>query len=376
MKVYLQYAWKYPDSPYYKYLVENPPENIKYLNVENQSGAITNKKNFLLLNLAKRTARGLLHTANIPILNTKVTKVNKTTEEYDLIHCAHCMSLNETPWVADFESWWQFWLSGEVKKKKLKEIKRILLSKSCKKIMPWSERIKQDILEFMPEIKDKVEVVYPAVPPAPISVKKKKKAGKITILYASRYFYIKGGLIALETLRNVKLSYPDVDVIFISDVPDKIKKQYPEINIQDIVPYDKMLEYYKTVDIFFYPSLLDTFGFSLLESMSYGLPIVTLNTGGTTNCREIVEDGKTGLVLDVPSYKDNQIYKKSRRLGKVEMGVVNRLGGMLGYLIENKKVRETMAKNCREVIKNGKFSIQERNKKLKRIYEEAIANEK
>jgi len=31
-----------------------------------------------------------------------------------------------------------------------------------------------------------------------------------------------------------------------------------------------------------------------------------------------------------------------------------------------------MAQRCIEEIKNGKFSIKERNKKLKKIYEEAL----
>ena len=31
IKVFLQYPWKFPDSPYYNYLVKYPPKNIEYL---------------------------------------------------------------------------------------------------------------------------------------------------------------------------------------------------------------------------------------------------------------------------------------------------------------------------------------------------------
>ncbi len=34
MKVYLQYPWKFPDSPYYKYLIDSLPDGIEYLNVK------------------------------------------------------------------------------------------------------------------------------------------------------------------------------------------------------------------------------------------------------------------------------------------------------------------------------------------------------
>jgi regulator of replication initiation timing len=41
-------------------------------------------------------------------------------------------------------------------------------------------------------------------------------------------------------------------------------------------------------------------------------------------------------------------------------------------LIENEKLREKMSKECIKTVKSGKFSLKERNKNLKRIYEEAI----
>ena len=46
IKIYLQYPWKFPDSPYYKYLIDYPPEEIKFENISNQKGVIINKKFF------------------------------------------------------------------------------------------------------------------------------------------------------------------------------------------------------------------------------------------------------------------------------------------------------------------------------------------
>jgi len=41
-------------------------------------------------------------------------------------------------------------------------------------------------------------------------------------------------------------------------------------------------------------------------------------------------------------------------------------------VIENKRLRKKLSQNCIKIIKDGKFSIKERNKKLRRIYEEAL----
>jgi hypothetical protein len=69
IKVFLQYPWKFPDSPYYNYLTKYPPKGIYYLNAGSQKGAITNKNRFLLSNFAKKSIRNLLRKAQFPILN-------------------------------------------------------------------------------------------------------------------------------------------------------------------------------------------------------------------------------------------------------------------------------------------------------------------
>ncbi len=365
IKIHLQYPWKFPDSPYYKYLIDNPPEGIKYINEEKPKGVIINKKFFWFSNFLKKNIRKSLNILNISIPNARLSPRGN----YDLIHCAHCLSLNkDTPWVADIESFWQFWISMKQGAIGKYGVKKILLSKNCKKIMPWTETIKKDIQKIFPEIKDKLEVVPPAVTFTEFG---KKKSKKVTLLYSSRYFWMKGGLVALESLRRIKKKF-DINTIFISYVPENLKREYNEINILEVVSQEKLKELYKEADIFFYPSFIDTFGFSLLEAMSYGLPVVTVNTGGTTNCKEIIEDKKTGFIVDFPYYKGNEIYDKCYSIGKEEEKLINQLVERASLLIENKKLRKKMGENCIKEIKSGKFSIKKRNRKLKKIYQEAL----
>ncbi len=374
IKIYLQYPWKFPDSPYYKYLVKNPPKNIEYLNVHKQKGVITKKKRFLLSNNLKKIIRKTTGILNLPLLNAHYTKIKKG---YDLIHCAHCLSLNnDMPWIADIESEWQFYIGNKTKKSK-ERVRKILLRENCKKIMPWTEKTKKEILKEFPEIKDKVKVVYPAIP-VNKRISKKNKNDKITILYATRYFWLKGGIIALEVYKKLKEKYGDkLELIFISDIPKEVKLRYPKIKIQGLSSNKELFKLYEKSDIFFYPSFVDTFGFGLLEAMSFGLPVITVNTKYTKTRKEIVENNINRLIFDINDHTCEKLINQKEKIviKEGEEKIINQLVENCSKLIENKKLREKMSKNCMEIIKNGKFSIKERNKKLKKIYEGAVKND-
>jgi len=358
-KVYLQYPWKFPDSPYYNFLIKNLPEGINYVNAKGGEAVILNKRKFLLSNFIKNLVRKTAVHLSLPFPNAHFTR---TKQEFDLIHCAHCISLNKKPWIADFEGVWQFWV-GKKTKMGEKIVRKILLDKNCKKIMPWTELTKKDIIETFPEIKDKVEVIFPAVPLANF---KKTKNKKLVLLYVARYFWIKGGLIALETLKEIKKNF-DVEIIFISDTPKEIKRKYDGIKFLNLVSQKKLFEYLRKADIFFYPSLVDTFGFSLLEAMAHKVPIISVNTSGTRSRKEIIENGKTGFLIDF-SRRELNYYS----IEEPEKKLIEELIKKTSILIENNKLRNDMSKNCEDIIKNGKFSIKKRNKKLKKIYEDAL----
>lgn len=358
IKVYLQYPWKFPDSPYYKYLVEHPPLGIEYTNSKNQKGVITKKIKFALSTYLKR-ARHYANKLRIPFPNAHETMRG----DYDLIHCAHCLSKNKgTPWVADFESYWQFWLSGRLTIFGKKLVKRILLQKNCKKIIAWTNLVKNDIIKIFPEIQDKVELVYPAVP---ILGKKKKHKG-INLVFIGRYFYGKGGLHAIEAIDRITKKEEDVFAYFVSDTPQEIFERYKQnkkIRFFDIIPQTKLLEIYSISDIYIYPGYSDTFGFSILEAMSFGIPVVTVE-GDVKD--EIIDDGKTGFIISAGniSYREN--------IKDYNAEIINEITEKALKLINNKRLRDKMSKNCIKVIKEGRFSIQERNKKLRKIYEEAL----
>ncbi|RLF34857.1 MAG: hypothetical protein DRM99_05740 [Thermoplasmata archaeon] len=359
MRVYIKFPWRFVDSPYYNTLINYPPKGVEFLGIAKERIKITSSKDkfIFLSNLKKFIRRNLEKTsAGIPNIHTAFTKRN-----LDLIHCAHCLVLTNRPWVVDLEATWQLWI-GKPNRFSFNIVRKILLGKYMKKIMPWTNITKEEILKYFPNVREKVEVVYPAVPLPKI---KRKRRKKLTILYVSRYFWIKGGLIALEVLERLKEKY-DIREVFISDVPKNIKEKYKNLNIIELVPHRKLIEtYFPQSDIFFYPSFVDTFGFALLEAMSFGLPIVTVNTKFTKSRKEIITN-QNGFIIDIP-YSIN--YYKIRKKEEV---LIRKIVDRISLLIENSSLRKKMGKYGRKLIEKGKFSIRERNKKLKRIYEEAL----
>jgi glycosyltransferase involved in cell wall biosynthesis len=360
MKIYLQYPWKFPDSPYYKYLLDSPPEEVIYLNTHREKGVITHGLKFWFLTRLKVKIRHIAGKIKLPFPNAHLTKYSG---KYDLIHCAHCLSKNKNkPWVADLEHAWSMWIAGHKTTKLAKKmVKKILFKKNCKKIMPWTEYSKNQILRIFPKLKSKIEVVYPAITSPKKNFYKKEKL----ILFSGRDFRLKGGFLALEIMRKVKKENPSTRCIFISRTPKKIKEEFKEIEIYDLMPQKKLFEFMGKSSIFLYPSLMDTFGFSILEAFKFGTIPFVLKTINTPSVEEIIENKNTGLVFPTSLNIENKNSKEEKR-------IIEEITQKVNYLLKNKKLREKMSKKCINIIKEGKFSIKERNKKLKRIYEEAL----
>jgi len=187
------------------------------------------------------------------------------------------------------------------------------------------------------------------------------------LLFIGRYFYGKGGLHALEAIDRITKERKNVKGYIISSIPKEVLNKYSnnkKINFMGIISQEKLMnEVYPSSDIFIYPGYSDTFGFSMLEAMSFGIPTITVE-GEVKD--EIIDEGKTGFIVSSGnvSYKENiNNYNKEVIDGMVKAAL---------KLIDNPELSYKMAKNCIKTIKDGKFSIKQRNEKLERIYKEAI----
>ncbi len=378
INVFLRLSKK--SHPLYEELWKYPPENVKYI----KSNKVVH---YSIKESSKRKLRNLLwHT----FLNIAIPIIPLFRKDCDLIHSTNSLSLiSNKPWIVDAEAG-----HGLVGLKHWKArsfiyrffIKKVLRQKNCKKVTVFSEIAKKSFLHFFgEEFEDKVETIYPA---QHISKQKIKKRKKTTLLFIARRFEDKGGYETLEAFNKLRKDHK-CRLIIVSCLPENIVRQYSKDKDIELVegnlPKEELLKYYQNADIFVYPSRIDAnFGTVLIEAMANKLPIVTNNLYAVP---EVVKDGKNGFLIKPliklhnlegkPLWKSDPKYLlKYREIYENNMNIrekhIQEIVKKLSILIKNLKLRKKMREYGFKLVSEGKFSIKERNKKLRRIYEEAL----
>jgi len=386
-RVYLDVAGRMHSL--YRELVQNPPSGYRF--VTQQTGwdkaSSTASKSDLLYSFHDRTMGKLVP---VNLIKAYLEKFKKPPQGTDLTYAAGHLVFRKEPWVMDLEFVTQ--LTGySLKhfKRYRKIVERILASEYCKKIICWTEAGKQTVLGNMDcsRFKDKVETVPLAVS-AKNFTKDYREKDKVKLLFVGSVnipgeFIYKGGLIVLEAFLSLKEKYRNLELVVRSDMPRQIKARYAGIKglrlIEGIIPREQLEEEYKSTDIFLFPSH-STPGLAILEAMSYELPVVTTDLWANP---EMVTDGKTGFTVkksrNVNYYAENFIpiwdYHADsmfmKQISCLDVDMVTEVVEKTGLLIENKELRRNMGRTGRETVENGKFSLNNRNEKLKKIFDEA-----
>ena len=94
---------------------------------------------------------------------------------------------------------------------------------------------------------------------------------------------------------------------------DLLKEKIKALGIEQFVIFvgyqEDIQRYYEAMDLSVLASLSEGFSITLLESMSYGLPVVATRVGGNP---ELVDDGRTGYL--VPPKDDRALADRIVRL--------------------------------------------------------------
>ena len=358
----------------YQEIVNYPPMGIEYIGVSKDtiSGKYYESKKM------KEKLGAMLRKLNIPRM------IYAKPGNYDLIHSSRgIIPLNKKPWVIDVEHVHSFFgLDPKLMENKFwkKFIERKLSSKYCKGILCHCEATRQAFFYYLDcsKFKNKIKVLYPSSHIIPIN--KKRDSDKIRILSILSIFKGKSGPQVLKVFSMIEKKYPNVEFWIRADVPEQMKKKFNLKNVKymkylgNIIPREKLLkDVYSQCDILFYPTLTDSFGYSLIDAMIAKMPIIGTNLFAVP---EIVKDGENGLIVKIPGYRLKegyvQSFSQSKMKGKTEKKFIDDCYGALVKLIENKSLRETMGQKGFERISKGDLSINARNKKLEKIYREAI----
>jgi len=364
--------------PQFDEIIEFPPEGVEYK-----------------INRVKTQYHGWftenrirLHQKLISIF--PLPRMTSTKSDADIIHSTRgiIQIKQKKSWIVDLETGhiftsfnWKAMQNPIVKK----IIMNALMSKNCKKILPQSEAAKENFRlaigeENFNKIKDKVEVLYLALR----SHKKKKinrKDRNIVLSFVGRSFYGKGGPNLLKAYEILTKKYKNLRLKYKGYIPEEWQDFAKKLSGLELVEghfsRDKLFEkMYLSSDIYVMPTSKDNYGVVFLEAMSAGLPIVSTTS---FTVPEIVKDGKNGFLVKTDLTHENYFpYGKGQKylkdVRRIDKNIVDQLVEKLSILIEDKKLREKMGRAGKKMIedKNGKFSIEKRNKKLRKIYEEAL----
>jgi glycosyltransferase involved in cell wall biosynthesis len=387
-KIFLYMAYTMHNA--YRSMVANPPEGFEiipssYMAYNNEAGTQSLPSGFGKFMLAVRPSISQFYNeAHILFNSPKCRKF--FSNEFDLVHSAQSLLDTNLPYVLDFEhaavlcGYNQYGLES---KGFADALKKHLLKKNLKKLLPWSIAAKESLLNFVKSdaLEEKTEVVYKAVLP-PKNAEKKKHDG-VNFLFVGYYFYEKGGMDALLAFDRVSGRY-ECKFTIVSPVPDEVKQRFSKnkkIVFLGPQPYEKVCELYRETDVFLFPTHFDTYGFVIPEAFSYGIPVISVDH---FSIPELVEDGKTGLLAKnyYSTFRDDRgyahpkmhIHEQHRADGAKNPPewFISELSEKIVMLIEDASLRQRLSANAKKEALEGKFSMSSWKQKMSRIYSEAI----
>jgi len=307
-----------------------------------------------------------------------------------LVHSCQKLLSTEANYVIDIEHGNPFMGAANIHKHNyphFRWITKYLLNKSnCKMLMPWTNIAKEAFelnFSFLGKdfMNDKLTVVYPATYPF---------YGKITrfidftfIFVAGRSFFAKGGVATLEAFKKLIINVPDAKLLVVGATPDHIKMRYADVEgvtFYSHIDRDILMGIIAKCHCLLLPSMGDTFGMIIIEAKAREVPAIIVDS---FSAKEIVEHNVTGMLVDpdknvIPWFDD----KGRKRLNKTVFHEqfekytpshehVMKLFNTMYKMARSKNSAILMGENAKREVDVGRFSIEERNRKLKEIYEAA-----
>ena len=181
----------------------------------------------------------------------------------------------------------------------------------------------------------------------------KEPRGKIIFLFASRILKDKGIMELIEASKKLSKITKNFELYIAGNIdsqnPSSVSLE--EIKSWEAFNYLKYLghvnnmdELYKKIHVAVLPSYREGLPKGLLEAAACGKPIIATNV---TGCRDIVVDGKNGILVNSKDSDDLFLAMKK--------------------MVQNKKIRLSMSKKGRNFIKKN-FSIDNTVKNLIHLY--------
>ncbi len=163
----------------------------------------------------------------------------------------------------------------------------------------------------------KVEVVYPGFPTP--ALMKKKDGKRFTFVFVGTDFERKGGFEVVEAFESVVARHPEARLVLVSPEPRErnpdravhswvaesrrsailrrleVMERHGQVDRHPLQDRARLYgEIYPMADVFVMPSWAEGFGFTNVEALSFGLPVVSSRLGSIA---EVIDDGVTGFLV-------------------------------------------------------------------------------
>lgn len=173
------------------------------------------------------------------------------------------------------------------------------------------------------------------IPEAPVPLPRQEKGGFRT-LYVGRLIYLKAMHLGLRSFAELVMVQPNARLTIIGGGPEEprlrllAKELQIESNVEWIswLPRAEVMGYYENYDAFLFPSLHDSSGNVVLESLSKGLPVVCFDLGGPA----VIADSSCGYIVST--------------VGKDEEGAVRGMADALIQLASDPEKQRRLAEGA------------------------------
>ncbi len=211
---------------------------------------------------------------------------------------------------------------------------------------------KNDLVSHLGIDEEKVKVVYPGIDLEKFKPSKKISNNKqITLLYLGGLVKRKGIYETIYAFHKVVHERNGLQLLIAGVGPEEnsIKKIIEKLNLLDKVKLlgfineERIADTYQKADIFIYLSFYEGFGYTPLEAMASGIPVIASNK---SSIPEVV--GDAGILVNPSNIKE--------------------VSEKIKFLIDNPTQRKILAK--KGLLQSKKFSNRTFTKNILRIYNE------
>lgn len=227
-------------------------------------------------------------------------------------------------------------------------------------IIAVSKETKEDVLKYFDVDEKKIKVIYNGINLQEYVVTKDTSAldrygidkSKPYVLFVGRITRQKG---IIHLVNAIKYIDPDTQIVLCAGAPDtpeiakemensvnEVKKMRNNVIwIDKMVDKKEVIQLYSHADVFCCPSIYEPFGIINIEAMACQTAVVASAVGGI---KEVVVHGETGLL--VPLQQQNEAPFEPVNPDKFSRD----LAEGINKLINNKELRDTMARNGRRRV--------------------------